>query len=163
MTGTAEFESLYRRHARPVLAYVRRRIDDPDAAADVAAEVFTVVWRRLADVPDPALPWLLGVARRQLANHHRGRRRRLALLDRLSREPGPGAPLLSPITDGRLAAAFEGMSVDDMELLLLIGWDGLQPNEVAEVLGMPPATVRTRLHRARHRLEAALQTQEDHR
>jgi len=83
------FESLYRDHAPQVLGYLRRRTDRDDAR-DVAAEVFAVVWRRLDDVPDPAVPWLLGVARRQLANDRRGRRRRDALILRVARQPlGP--------------------------------------------------------------------------
>lgn len=161
VSNDAGFEALYRRHAPRVLAYVRRRIDDPESAADVAAEVFTVAWRRLADVPEPALPWLLGVARRQLANHHRARRRRLALVHRIAGEPARPVANTPTIGDTQLATALGSLSSEDTELLLLIGWDGLRPAEAAEVLGMGAATVRTRLHRARRRLDEALQSEED--
>jgi RNA polymerase sigma-70 factor (ECF subfamily) len=45
-------------------------------ANDVVAETFLTTWRRLDEVPDPALPWLLGVARRVVANQRRGEQRR---------------------------------------------------------------------------------------
>lgn len=63
------------------MAYARRRCDDA-LAEDVVAETFLVAWRRLDDVPaHAALPWLYGIARRTLANQHRGR-------ERLRRSPG---------------------------------------------------------------------------
>jgi RNA polymerase sigma-70 factor (ECF subfamily) len=48
------------------------------------------------------------------------------------------------------------LSDDDRELLMLTAWDGLEPREAAVVLGVPARTVRTRLHRARNRLRAAI-------
>jgi RNA polymerase sigma-70 factor (ECF subfamily) len=63
-------ERLFHDHADTVLAYALRR-SDPDTAQEVVSETFTVAWRRLSDIPDPPLPWLLGVARRVLGNHQR--------------------------------------------------------------------------------------------
>jgi RNA polymerase sigma-70 factor (ECF subfamily) len=45
---------------------------------------------------------------------------------------------------------------DDRELLALVAWEGLAPSEAGVVLGLESATARTRLHRARGRLRAAL-------
>lgn len=163
MVDETAFDDLYREYAARVFGYVRRRVDDPDATADVTAEVFTVAWRRLADVPDPALPWLLGVARRQLANHYRARRRRYALAQKVARHASRSTAPAPSVADEHLTHALRQLSPDDRELLLLIGWEELLPAEAAEVLGLAPATVRTRLHRARQRLEAALQRQEEHR
>ncbi|MEO8293126.1 MAG: hypothetical protein ABI635_08290 [Actinomycetota bacterium] len=59
------FETLFLDHADAVLAYAARR-SDPDTAQEVVADTFVVAWRRMAAVPDPALLWLLGVARRVL-------------------------------------------------------------------------------------------------
>ena len=57
--------------------------------ADVLAETFLAAWRRLDQVPPAGEDrlWLYGTARRVLANHHRGQRRRLALADRLKADP----------------------------------------------------------------------------
>jgi RNA polymerase sigma-70 factor, ECF subfamily len=56
------------------------------------AETFLTSWRRLEEVPPgpEARLWLYGVARRVLANHHRGQRRRSALADRLRGELAVG-------------------------------------------------------------------------
>ncbi|WHP17872.1 RNA polymerase sigma factor [Cellulomonas sp. ES6] len=85
MTPDERFAALFERTHRPLLAYALRRVSDPADAADVVAETFLVAWRRLDDVPagEAARPWLFGVARRVLANHYRGERRRDALADRL--------------------------------------------------------------------------------
>ena len=55
-----------------------------------------------------------------------------------------------------MLAALETLSSDDRELLLLVGWDGLDAASVAEVFGCTPDAARARLSRARRRLEAAL-------
>ena len=87
----AAFERLFRAHLPAVRAYARRRID-ATTAEDVVAETFVVCWRRLDDVPDDPLPWLLGVARRCLANRRRSDDRRSALAERAGAElPGSTA------------------------------------------------------------------------
>ena len=81
------FTELYDRYSGHILAYAARRTAGNADAADVLAETFLVAWRRLDDVPtdEAARPWLYGVARRVLANHHRGVTRRSRLDDRVRR------------------------------------------------------------------------------
>jgi DNA-directed RNA polymerase specialized sigma24 family protein len=62
------FERLYVEHCPAVRRYLRRRADAV-LVEDTLSETFLVAWRRLDAIPDDALPWLLGVARRALANH----------------------------------------------------------------------------------------------
>lgn len=71
--------ALWDAHAVRVQAYALRHTD-PDTAQDVLSETFLVAWRRLDQVPEPALPWLLVTARHLVRNTHRaaGRRRSLA-------------------------------------------------------------------------------------
>src|SRR3954467_2311584 len=68
--ATATFEAAFRAHVRAVRAYALRRTA-PEDAADVVAETFAVAWRRWDDAPADPLPWLLGIARRVLANSRR--------------------------------------------------------------------------------------------
>ncbi len=152
------FEVLYRDHATQVLAYLRRRTDR-EMAHDVAAEVFAVAWRRLAEVPDPPLPWLLGVARNQLANSRRAARRRSSLQRRIAQQRPHGLDSHDGVV-GDVVAALAALSSDDVELVTLIGWDELTPSEAAAVLGITAQAARTRLSRARRRLEELLDVEE---
>jgi RNA polymerase sigma-70 factor (ECF subfamily) len=61
-----------------VHAFARRRVA-AEAVDDVVSEAFTVAWRRLDDIPDDPLPWLLGVARNVVGTARRGEARRLRL------------------------------------------------------------------------------------
>lgn len=152
----AQFERLYRQYADRVHAYALRRTT-PSAADDVVAEVFLVVWRRLHRVPEEPLPWLLGVARRVLANRRRTESRAAALHERLA-DPGyrPQLSAVSAELDDRVQRALAGLGERDRELLLLIAWEGLRVNEAAQVLGVRSGTLAVRLHRARQRLAEAL-------
>jgi RNA polymerase sigma-70 factor, ECF subfamily len=151
------FESLYRAHYDAVLGYVLRRAR-AEIADDVVAETFTVAWRRRAVAPDDPLPWLLGIARRVLANEQRGARRRDAFL--LRRAPDLVGPATTELTIGRAAKdilqALQRLRPRDRELLLLVAWEGLAPTQAARVLGESPLTCRVRLHRARRRLASVL-------
>lgn len=58
----ARFTRLYETYYRNVFGYVGLRVG-PHAAEDVTGEVFTIAWRKIDEIPERALPWLLGVAR----------------------------------------------------------------------------------------------------
>jgi RNA polymerase sigma-70 factor (ECF subfamily) len=153
------FEALYAEHQAVVLGYVLRRTDSAHDAADVIAETFLVAWRRLDDAPTGATArlWLLGVARRVLANHRRGERRRTQLSERLRGElAGRDVPAAPSGELAELAAAFGSLADGDREVLALEAWEGLRAGEVAAVLGCSRNAARIRLHRARRRLRAAI-------
>ncbi len=159
MAAHAEFEELYRRHGGRVLAYALRRTS-PAVADDVVADVFLVAWRRRDDVPADALPWLLGVARKVLANRRRGEQRVLALQHRLAFEPGGDPAAGGADVDDRVIRALARLGERDRELLMLLAWDGLSQAEVADVLGVRKNTVAVRLHRARQHFADALATED---
>jgi DNA-directed RNA polymerase specialized sigma24 family protein len=99
-----------------LLAYVLRRVDRGEDAADVVAETFLVAWRRMDRVPegDEARLWLYGVARRQLANQRRGELRRSRLAERLRAElPVALASARGP-EDHRVAAVQAALAPDDI-------------------------------------------------
>jgi RNA polymerase sigma-70 factor (ECF subfamily) len=155
----SRLEDLFNAHAGAVRAYARRRVD-PVAADDAVSEVFVIAWRRLDDVPDDALPWLLGCARHVLEHQQRRSGRDLALLDRLAAAGVPDSSLGVPDStlggDHVLSRALAQLSPQDRELLLLIAWEGLQPRRAAQVMGCSCNALAVRLHRARKRLAAAL-------
>jgi RNA polymerase sigma factor (sigma-70 family) len=160
----ARFEALYAANHSPIFGYALRRTASPDDAADILAETFLTAWRRLDDLPagDDARMWLYGVARRVLANHHRGERRRSALADRLHAElPGSYAPPEFDDESARIAEAMRRLPQRQQELLALNAWEGLDCGEIATVLGCSRNAVRIRLHRARIRLAAELDSTGD--
>src|SRR5215210_9514261 len=77
MTAETDFRVVFS-HLGAITNYARRRgSDDADA---LAAEVMTIAWRRLADVPkDDPRPWLYATARNLLLAEGRRRRRRAAV------------------------------------------------------------------------------------
>jgi len=150
----ARLESLYRAHAGSVSRYARRRADD-EVAADVVSEVFVVAWRRLDDVPEDALPWLLGCARRVLWHQHRAEQRRLGLLERLAGSRPPESVMLE-LPETSVGLALRALSERDREALLLTAWEGLSAAQAAAALGCSTQAFRVRAHRARERLAAAM-------
>lgn len=158
--ATRRFEAIFDANFRPLLGYAMRRVADPTSAADVVADTFLVAWRRIEDVPAGAEArlWLYGTARRVLSNHHRGERRRDALVTRLGKHLAEAASAFPPPDETAMAIrrALALLPEDDAELLRLTAWEGLSPAELARIWEIPAATVRTRLHRARLRLKAEL-------
>ncbi|MFD4600042.1 RNA polymerase sigma factor [Streptomyces sp. NPDC058464] len=159
----AAFEPLVERHAGVLHGYLTRRA--PAVADDLLAEVWLQAYasRRTFDAArGTARTWLFGVARNVLAAHWRQGGRE---------QPGPGTPGDRADTDPwqgvdeRLDAAavapflrhsIAGLPHVERELLLLVAWERLTPTEAAAVVGIPPGTARSRLHRARARLREAL-------
>jgi RNA polymerase sigma-70 factor, ECF subfamily len=160
MDDEARLEGWHQEHAGAVRAFVRRRIGDQDAD-DIVADVFVVAWRRRADVPADPRIWLLGVARKVLANRHRAARRQRALYERLAHEAARSPVEADDLAatadiDGTMLRALASLGARDREVLLLVTWDDLTHAEAAEVLGLRPPTLTMRVHRARRRLERTL-------
>lgn len=147
----ARFEAAFKDHHRAVLAYALRRVLIEADAEDAVAETFAVAWRRVDRLPgsEAALPWLLAIARRVLANQHRGLGRRLRLGLRLRAQPQQ--PPVTHAVETPALEALERLRPDDQELLRLLAWDGLSQAEVGTVLGISANAVAIRLFRARRR------------
>lgn len=144
-----------------VLSFALRRVRRPEDAADLVADTYLVAWRRIDELPEgeEARLWIFGVARFQLANQQRGQNRRVKLADRLRAELSTGFATPDPADEisGEVLDALERLSDSDREVLTLHAWEGLEPNEIATVLGLRRVTARSRLHRARRRLRRELE------
>lgn len=152
------FECIYESNYDAVLAYALARTDT-DTARDVVADTFLVAWRRLADVPSEPRGWLIGVARRVLADHRRAAGRRDALTTRMGeqrQETELAEPADLVTSRDHVVGALLSLSASDQELLRLVAWEGLSSSDAAAVLGCTRAGFAVRLHRARRRFESAL-------
>ncbi|MEU6253721.1 sigma-70 family RNA polymerase sigma factor [Streptomyces sp. NPDC047043] len=162
MSNDEIFAAAYREHYWAVSRYVARRLDGrAGEVEEVVAEVFTVAWRRRADLPGSPLPWLYGVARNCLSNAVRGYGRRRRLVDRLGNdETAHGRQVVaSPDAEapgGWVHDALARLSEGDQEVLRLTAWEELGIDEVAVALGCGTRAASMRLHRARRRLRAEI-------
>ncbi|MFI5842952.1 RNA polymerase sigma factor [Catenuloplanes sp. NPDC051500] len=153
-----QFSALFEAQFTDVWRFARRRTASGSDADDIAAETFMVAWRRRDEMPvDAARLWLFGIARNIVANHWRQDVRRDRLHLRLVgndaaedayEQPTPSQEVLWP--------ALAALPDKDRELLLMRAWDGLGVGEIATLLGVDAATVSSRLHKARLKLEREL-------
>ena len=161
-TDPDALETFYKRHVAAVAAFVARRLYDADAVADVVSNTFLAVIRGSNSFdpgrsPDTARFWVLGIARREVADHQSadGRQRSLARRDR----QGPAltedetARIDELIDAQRLApeiqAGLARLSPPVREAFLLVTVDGYAQRDAAAVLGISHAALRARLTRAR--------------
>src|SRR5690349_21631998 len=87
----SRFHAVVDRHFDAVAAFLARRVG-PDAAEDLAQEVFVTAFRKRGKFDaryDSARPWLLGIATRAIASHRRAERRQLQLYQRVATAPAP--------------------------------------------------------------------------
>jgi RNA polymerase sigma factor (sigma-70 family) len=152
-TRTQRFEHMFRQNYPAVRGYALRRTS-PEAAQDAVSETFLVAWRRLDDVPEDALPWLYGVARRVLANQRRSSGRAAALEQRLAgAEPALLGDPAERVGEAEVVrAALARLPERDREALMLVAWHGLSGVRAARAAGCTRAAFAVRLHRARKRL-----------
>lgn len=153
---------LFDDHADAIHAYAVRRVGEHDAA-DVLSETFVIALQQFARF-DPLLGtdrgWLFGIANNVLRHHWRTEARRLRQID-AHRPPVPiGDPLIAVDArlDARLAAAplvdsLLAADPDERDLILMWAWEQLSYADIATAMNLPIGTVRSRLHRARKRLE----------
>jgi RNA polymerase sigma-70 factor (ECF subfamily) len=163
-SGDAEaFGDLYERHARAVHSYCLWRTADVLAAEDATATVFLEAWRkrrRLTLRTDSAAPLLLGIANNVVRRQWRSQRRHRDTLERV-RNSGQIPTDLEDEAIARIDAiqqlrdsgeAIRALPRREREVLALLAWSDLSYGEIAEALGLPVGTVRSRLARARTRL-----------
>ena len=160
------FAEIFDRHVGRVHGFVGFRVRRSEID-DVVAEVFRIAFEDRAKF-DPAAssaaPWLLGIAANLVRRTHRNAERKYRAIERANTSSAPHIdPLLA--VDSRLDAAgavgqiepsLEQLPMAEREVLLMTVWDEMTPTEIAIVLGIAPATVRTHLFRARKRLRTAL-------
>ncbi len=158
----ARFGSIFDRHATVVHRYLVRRLG-PDEADAVLGEVFRIAFQRrhTYDVArGDARPWLYGIATHLVARHRRTEGRRMRAIARLAAQRDDTTDLAeraaSRVDAERrwqlVAEAVASLPQPEIDALVLHVWEALPYAQVAEALGVPIGTVRSRLHRARGRL-----------
>jgi len=159
------FAAIFDRHAPHIMRYLAHRLGR-QAADDLVAETFLVAFggRKKYDLDRPdARPWLYGIATNLVRRRQREDGREYRLRAAIVPEPdadGHADRVAEQVTAAAmnqlLGAALAELSSGDRDVLLLVAWEGLTYDEVAQALDIPVGTVRSRLNRARRQVRAAL-------
>jgi RNA polymerase sigma-70 factor (ECF subfamily) len=155
------FVAQVEQHGADIHAYLSRRTVD-GVADDLLGDVWVAAYAGRSRY-DPELgsarAWLFGVARHVLHGYYRKQRLRVRLfgIDRPADETAAiDARLDAAALAPQLRQGLRDLPPVERELLLLVAWESLTPTEAAQVLGIPPGTARSRLHRARTRMDERL-------
>ena len=158
------FTQLFEATYALVLAYTARRVP-AEQADDLVADVYVSAWTNLEHLPVPELPWLYRTAWNAIGNHRRSVRRRSLLAGRLVSDArttaGPRDPGDQVVSADRARSAMNRLRGKDREAIQLLCWEQVSLSDAALVLGCSEATLTVRLHRARRKLAAHLQTLEE--
>jgi len=161
----AALEVLYDRYARSVYSLALSILRDPGAAEEVTQELFLHVWQypQLYDAArGPFGPWLLRSARNRAIDVLRRRTRerqlswRLEMTTHVSDQNDPDDTALQNEAEARVRQALAELDSGLRQVIELAYFGGLTQREIAERLGVPLGTVKTRVRTALQRLAAAL-------
>jgi RNA polymerase sigma-70 factor (ECF subfamily) len=154
------FALLARTHGDRLFGIAKRILRDHDRAEDAVQQTLVIAWRELPRLRDPDrfVAWL----QRTLINAcyaETARARRLSVVVREITTDGSTAPdeLLSVADRDQLERGFRRLPPEQRAILVLRHYLGLEPAEIAETLGIPTGTARSRLHYAHRAMRAALE------
>jgi RNA polymerase sigma-70 factor (ECF subfamily) len=155
--ATAAFSALYERHREYVLRVAMRYGQDPDLAAEALQETFTQFLKQFPP-PGPGLrltaqlrTYLYTIAKNAAITALRRSARLTSAIEDLDQLPAPPTQDRSSDAIDQALAALPG---GQREVLQLRFVDGYSIAEIAEALGVPPGTVKSRLHNAVNRLRS---------
>ncbi|SFJ05433.1 RNA polymerase sigma-70 factor, ECF subfamily [Streptosporangium canum] len=164
-TQPEAFAELFDRYSGMLYRYVAKRLG-PEPAEDLVGETFLVAFsrRRSYDLAYPdARPWLFGILTKLISRQRRTEAARYRALSRApvdDHEDSPAdrvaAGVSAQAARPALVSALAALPAKDRDVLLLIAWGDLTYEEVAQALGIPVGTVRSRLNRGRRKVRAAL-------
>jgi len=153
------FSELARVETDRLYAIARLILRDEDAAQDATQEALVTAWRRIQTVRDPEKfePWLRKVLVRACYREGARNRQRRTIEGRVATiEPSVPDTTTRLADRDQLERGFRRLDLDQRTVLVMHYYLGLGLDEAALVLGWPPGTVRSRLHRATQAMRAAL-------
>jgi RNA polymerase sigma factor (sigma-70 family) len=161
---TAPLEQLVRRHAEPLLTFLRRMVGDRHRSEELFQEVFLAIWskRKQYEFPRPFKPWLYTIAVNKCRAAFRGRAPMGSglLLDGDFVPPDPGVGpeglAMAAETAESVVRAVDRLPEQKRAVVALRIWQGLAYADIAKTLGCTEGTVRSHMHHALASLRAML-------
>jgi RNA polymerase sigma-70 factor, ECF subfamily len=155
------FELLYHRYVRSVFGLALRRLGDRMRAEDAVQETFAAIWRSARTYRaerGPGAPWLYAVARNAIVDRARGQSEPPGESPEMaSFEPGPDERAESAYVAWRVHRALSDLPPTERDVVELAYYGDMSQSEVAQFLGIPLGTVKTRTRSALHRLADLLE------
>jgi RNA polymerase sigma-70 factor (ECF subfamily) len=163
--GDAEaFDALARDRIDRMFAVAVRILRDHHDAEDAVQQALWTAWSDLPGLRDPERfdGWLYRLLVRCCFRAGRSRRRRLAVVQHLpdAVEVAVAADVESVVARDALDRSFASLSTEHRTVVVLHHYVGMPLDEIAEILGVPSGTARSRLHYALRRLRAAIEPAE---
>jgi RNA polymerase sigma-70 factor (ECF subfamily) len=160
----AAFVELAEQYSPRLRYYLRKMLGDPDGADDALQEVWLDVFRGASQLADPAAfpAWIYRIARDRAC-------RELRRVSRSPRELGDEEPLeastdneteFSPEDAARIHAALDELPPEQREALVLRFLESMSYEAIADVVGCPVGTVRSRIHYAKRALRRLLEQEQ---
>ncbi len=149
---------VYERFGGAVYTVALSILGDPGRAADVVQSTFVNAWQAAGRFdPDQELaPWLYTIARRQAIDSYRRERRSVAV-DAAELDGAQAAESLEATWEAwQVRIALDELPNDERQVVKLAWFDGLAHSEIADKLGVPVGTVKSRSYRAHRRLAGLL-------
>jgi RNA polymerase sigma factor (sigma-70 family) len=151
--------TLYRQYGRLVFTIAVRILGDRQLAEDATQQAFLQAWRASSTFDpdrDPA-PWLATITRRVAIDMQRSEGRRPATSLEVASADEPALVSLPPSAESiwetwQVRAAIDELQPDEREVVRLQHMQGHSQTEIAEQLGLPLGTVKSRSHRAHQHL-----------
>lgn len=165
-------EALYDRHSRPVFSLALKMLGDVTAAEEIVQEVFLKLWRnpeRYVAGRGRFRSWLLGVTHHRAVDELRSRRvethRRVVgnaeaeTLRIPDSDPDPAEAAWLGMQHDIVQRALDALPPEQRTAIELAYFQGMTHSEIAEALGEPLGTIKTRLRLAIQKLRSALETE----
>jgi len=150
------YNLLVSRWEKRVFNYLLRLTASPDDALDLSQDAFLKAYQNIRKLDDPARfgPWLYRIAHNEAYSFFRKRRPETALEDvSPERNPAPGFPMDLSLA---VTAALDRLNPEQREAVVLKVYEGFKFDEMAEILGCPVSTVKSRLYTALDLLKTEL-------
>ncbi len=160
---TSAFDALVERYMRQAFSVAYRLMGHREDAEDLVQEAFLLALDKLDlyDESRPFKPWLFQVLVNRGLDLRKSRQRKETVQipgDAAAPGPSPARDAEQSQTRDRVRAALSELSERDRAIVMLFEFEGLNSNEIGQVVGVAPGTVRWKLHQARKKLGAALAT-----
>lgn len=151
---------LHREHGSALYGWALRRLADPRDAEEAVAETLVKAWRAHEQY-DPGKgaerAWLFGILRNTATDHYRATRRHLRVVDAGEADELADSGIDEIVESSVVRDALFDLSDQHRRVIVEAYYEGRTVSQIADRLGLPAGTVKSRLFYGMRRLRAALE------